>query len=58
VSQHHGLPAPSWERGVTIVRGKNAARYLEKMGLPREMTGAQQKDGRKGNLTSFQILER
>ncbi len=56
VSGHHGLPAPSREHGVNIVRGENAARYLAKMGLGREMTGIQQKEGRSGNLTPFQLL--
>ena len=56
VSEHHGLPAPSWEHGVNIVRGENAARYIAKMGLSREVAGIHQKEGRNGNLTPFQIL--
>ena len=56
VSEHHGFPAPSWEHGVNIVRGENAARYLAKMGLGREVAGIHQKEGRNGNLTPFQLL--
>ena len=58
VSGHHGLPAPSWEHGVHIVRGENAAWYIAKMGLSREVAGIHQKGGRNGNLTPFQLLKR
>jgi len=57
VSEYHGLPAPSLENGVNIVRGENAAWYVAKMGLSREMAGIHQKEGRKGNLTPFQLLK-
>jgi hypothetical protein len=56
VAERHGLPAPSWEHGVNIVRGENAARYVAKMGLGREVCGVHQKDGRKGNRTPFSLL--
>ena len=58
VTEHHGLPAPSWEHGVNIVRGENAARYVAKMGLGREVCGVHQKGGKNGNLTPFQLLGR
>lgn len=58
VCGHHGFPPPSWEHGITIVRGENAARYIAKMGLGREVTGIHQKEGRNGNLTPFQLLSK
>ena len=38
------------------MRGENAARYIAKMGLSREVAGIHQKEGRNGNLTPFQLL--
>lgn len=56
VTKRHGCPAPAWEHGVNIVRGEHAGSYIAKLGLGRELTGIQQKEGRSGNQTPFQLL--
>jgi hypothetical protein len=60
----HGLREPSWEHGVDIRGGDQAAKYVAKFGeeenkwgLADELTKASVKKGRNGSRSPFQLLD-
>lgn len=52
-----GLPAPSFDRGLTVQDGSFADAYVSKWGLESEMTKGHSKVAKQGGMTPFALLE-
>mgnify|MGYP000673965541 CR=1 FL=1 len=52
-----GLPAPTRERGLTVLDGSFADKYVSKWGLESEMTKGHSKIAKAGGMTPFALVE-
>jgi len=52
-----GLPAPTRERGLTVLDGSFADKYVSKWGLESEMTKGHSKIAKVGGMTPFALVE-
>jgi len=54
-----GLPAPSFEHGLDVIRGNNSGDYVAKMGwsVAKEVSKGHTKKGKKGRFAPFDLLQ-